>query len=578
MNTTLARISIAQINPTVGDIEGNAQAIIAAIAQAQRLNSDLVIFPQLALSGAPLADHLRKASFFESLQEQLQKIIAASQGLTAVIGLPCIDDDQRVFNCAVLIHDAQLLDVICKQTVNDRPYFHESAYFSAPAQAAAPSVYRLGELNFSVVIGEDIGYHLYRHQQSTAATIVPDADPKLVINLSAHPFVPGAAELRQQYLQEISTRNACAIAEVNLVGAQDEIIFEGGSQLFGASGQLLHRAPIFEPALITYDLTRAQAAPSPSPAPSCSAHSAAIVLPLLSQDIKAPLMAAPPFQDPQPIEKVRQALVLGLQEYVRKNRFSDVVLGISGGLDSALLAALAVQALGKEHVHGVYMPTCYNADISLEDSQKLCQNLGIDLQVIAIEKTRTAFNELLAEAFEGRPADVTEENIQVRIRAILLMAFSNKFGWLVLCTSNKSEAACGYSTLYGDSAGGIAPIKDLYKTEVFALSRYLNRQGEIIPERIITRPPSAELRPDQKDSDSLPDYETLDAILRLYLEERLSPAEIVARGFEEAVVNRVVRLVRISEFKRKQSPFGLRLSTSLFGCDYCMPCTDRFTK
>lgn len=576
MNITLARLSIAQINPTVGAISENADSIIAAIRQAQNLRSDLIVFPQLALSGAPLRDHLRKNSFFQTLQEELQRIIGACQGITAIVGLPCIDDDQRIFNCAVLIHDGRLVDVICKQTVNDRPYFHETSYFCALSEPFEPTVYSLGELSCTIVLGEDIGYHLYRHSQHTAAGEITDLEPKLVINLTAHPFVPGASQLRSQYLQEIAQRNACAVAEVNLVGAQDELIFEGGSQLYSASGQLLHRAPTFEAGLITYDLTTAQACPNFADKLPYSAHNANVVLPVLSQDIKSPLLAIPPCPDQPIIEKVLQAIKLGISDYLRKNRFTDVLLGISGGIDSALVAAIAVQALGAEHVHGVYMPTCYNADISLEDSQKLCANLGMELRIIPIEKTRLAFDELLAESFQNCQPNVTEENIQVRIRAVLLMALSNKFGWLLLSTGNKSEAACGYSTLYGDTAGAISPIKDLYKTEVFALSRYINRHGEVIPERIITRPPSAELRPEQKDSDSLPEYELLDGILRLYLEQHLSPQEIIAQGFDAPTVRRVVRLVRISEFKRQQCPFGLRLSTSLLGCDYSMPITDRF--
>ncbi|MBQ7567465.1 NAD(+) synthase, partial [bacterium] len=290
------------------------------------------------------------------------------------------------------------------------------------------------------------------------------------------------------------------------------------------------------------------------------------------------LAAFSPYQDPDPREKMIQAIVLGLRDYMRKNGFSDVVLGISGGLDSALVAALAVRALGPEHVHGVALPSCYNASISLEDAIKLGANLGMDMRTISIEKPRQVFDELLAETFKDCRPDTTEENLQARIRANILMALSNKFGWILLCTGNKSETACGYSTLYGDGAGGIAPIKDVYKTEAFELCRYINREKEIIPERIITRPPSAELRPDQKDADSLPEYEVLDGILRLYLEQLYSASQIIEQGYDEATVKRVVRLVRINEFKRKQGPLGLRLSTTLFGCDYDMPITDRFSE
>ena len=577
MNTTLARISIAQTNPAVGDIAANAENIIAAVNQARRLGSDLIVFPQLALSGAPLRDHLRKSSFFAALHAELQRVIQSCQGITAIVGLPCADENS-VYNCAALIHDAQLVDIICKQTVSDRPYFHESAYFTA-AEPAQPTFYKIGELSIAVVLGEDLGHHLYRGNHSTSVAHVLSTDPHLVVNMTAHPYTPSGVEIRQRYLKEISLRNGCAIAEVNLVGAQDEIVFEGGSQLYSSEGLLLQRAPTFETALLTYDLLKEHTVPHfRDYKPTYGVNYSSLVLPILSQDVKAPLAVIPPYEDPDPREKTIQAIVLGLRDYMRKNGFKDVVLGISGGLDSALVAALAVRALGAEHVHGVAMPSCYNASISLEDSEKLCANLGMELKVISIEKPRQVFDELLAETFKDCRPDTTEENLQARIRANILMALSNKFGWIVLCTGNKSETACGYSTLYGDGAGGIAPIKDVYKTEAFELCRYLNREKEIIPERIITRPPSAELRPDQKDSDSLPDYAVLDAILQLYLEQLLTPEQIIEQGFEEAAVRRVVRLVRISEFKRKQGPFGLRLSTTLFGCDYDMPVTNRFAE
>ena len=576
MNTTLARISLAQTNPTVGALAANADDIIASIQQAQRLGSDLIIFPQLALSGAPLRDHLRKSSFYEELHRQLQRIIASCQGITAIVGLPCADES-HAYNCAALIHDAKLVDIICKQTVSDRPYFHEGAYFTA-AEPAQPTFYKIGELSLAIVIGEDLGHHLYRGDHSTSVAHVLSTDPHLVINMVAHPYTPNGLQIRQRYLQEISLRNGCAIAEVNLVGAQDELVFEGSSQLYSSEGILLHRAPVFEPALITYDLSRSHTVPHfRDYQPTYGVNYQSLVLPILAQGVKAPLAVTAPCAELDPREKTIQAIVLGLRDYMRKNGFKDVVLGISGGLDSALLAAIAVRALGAEHVHGVAMPSCYNASISLEDSIKLCDNLGIDLRTISIEEPRRAFDALLAETFQGYKPDTTEENLQARIRANILMATSNKFGWIVLCTSNKSEAACGYSTMYGDGAGGIAPIKDVYKTDAFELCRYINRDGEVIPERIITRPPSAELRPDQKDSDSLPDYDTLDGILRLYLDELLTPEQIIAKGYEEATVRRIVRLVRVNEFKRRQGPFGLRLSTSLFGCDYDMPITDRFT-
>lgn len=542
------KLFIAQINPTVGDLEKNSRLILRAIEQAQKEQASLIIFPQMALTGYPPHDLLRNRTFTAAITKAWSTLAQACQGLKVILGTPIVsqeDGEEVLYNGAVLLsyHEKAEVRPLLASALHDHSWFAPSDYFN---NGSAPTVVVDGEdyqILLSVddeLVDEEFASLIKQEKQSTHK-------PILVINLAARPFVTGQWHRQVALLQQRAQELGISIFEANLVGGQDQIILEGGSLLISEQGQLLNYAPRFKEYCQLWTL-----------------------------DAEPPTK---PVQLPSPEEKwakeaeQTEAICLGLYDYMRKNGFTDVVLGISGGIDSALCAALAVRTLGAEHVHGLYMPSRFSTDVSQEEGAKLCRSLGIDLQLLPIEGPRAAFTELLAPAFVGRPFDITEENIQARIRAILVMAMANKFGWLAICTGNKAEEAVGYSTLYGDGAGGLAPIMDLYKNEVRSLCRYLNKDGEIIPSLIITRPPSAELHEGQKDSDSLPDYDVLDAMLKAYLEEGRTKAELKAEGFEETMVEKVVRLVERSEFKRQQGPIGLKVSPMLLGLDRHMPIT-----
>lgn len=542
------KLFIAQINPTVGDIEKNSRLIVKAIEQAKEAQASLVVFPQMALTGYPPHDLLRNRAFTAAISEAWHTIAEACQGLKAIVGSPIVcqeDEEETLYNGAVLLSHTEKAEIIPLQAsaLHDHSWFAASDYFnngSAIASAITCEDYKVILSIDDEILDEEFASLAQQEKQSGNKQI-------LAINLAARPFISGQWKQHVALLQQRAQELGVHILEANLVGGQDQIILEGGSLLISNQGQLLHYAPRFHEYCHLWTL---------------SSQSTTQSMPLPAEDEKWAKES-----------ELAEAICLGLGDYMRKNGFTDVVLGISGGIDSALCAALAVKTLGSEHVHGIYMPSRFSTDISEEEVAKLCRSLGIDLQLLPIEGPRAAFTELLAPAFAGRSFDITEENIQARIRAILVMAMSNKFGWLAICTGNKAEEAVGYSTLYGDGAGGIAPIMDLYKNEVRSLCRYLNKDKEIIPSLIITRPPSAELHEGQKDSDSLPDYDVLDAMLKAYLEEGHTKAELKAEGFDEAMVEKVIRLVERSEFKRQQGPIGLKLSPMLLGLDRHMPIT-----
>ena len=539
---------IAQINPTVGDIAGNTKKILEAIGQAQNEKASLVVFPQMALTGYPPHDLLFNRNFATTITKAWQTIVEACQGITALVGSPILAEENGenvLYNGAVLLSksDKAEIEPLCASTLHDHSWFASSDYFNNAYSAPQAIKHEGFKLLLSIddeILDDEFTTLVEKEKQF-------DSAPVLAINLGARPFVTGQWAQYVASLQQRAQELGVNILDANLVGGQDQIILEGGSSLISEQGKLLNYAPRFQEYNAVWTLDSEEAAEA---------------LQLPKQDEKWAKEA-----------EQTEAICLGLGDYMRKNGFTDVVLGISGGIDSALCAALAVRTLGSEHVHGIYMPSRFSTDISEEEGAKLCRSLNIDLQLMPIEGPRAAFTELLAPAFAGRAFDITEENIQARIRAILVMAMSNKFGWLAICTGNKAEEAVGYSTLYGDGAGGIAPIMDLYKNEVRALCRYLNKDKELVPSLIITRPPSAELHEGQKDSDSLPDYDVLDAMLKAYLEDGLTKAELKANGFEEAMVEKVVRLVERSEFKRQQGPIGLKLSPMLLGLDRHMPIT-----
>lgn len=541
--TQVLRVALAQINYLVGDVEGNAQRSIAAIRQARdELKAQLIVFPELSLTGYPPEDLLLRPGFLHLVEQALEAVAQQAHGIAVVLGLPMIGHG-GLHNSAVFLRDGQVLGRYHKQVLPNYSVFDEKRYFQAGVE---PCVVTLAGLRIGVTICEDI----WDSQPTRQAA---QAGAQLIVNLNASPFHLGKHSERVQTLRARVAENSLPIVYVNLVGGQDELVFDGESLVMGRDGALLYRAPIFEQGVYVADVPIADAVPAPA--------EAAYLSPL-----------------PDDEQCVYQALVMGVRDYVDKNGFKGVVLGLSGGIDSALTLAIAVDALGADKVEAVMMPSRYTADMSQDDAAEQARTLGVCYRVIPIEPAFNAFLGLLEEAFEGLAADITEENIQARCRGILLMAISNKTGRMLLTTGNKSEMAVGYATLYGDMAGGFAPLKDVAKMRVFALARYRNRLGRVIPERVLERPPSAELAPDQKDEDSLPPYPVLDQILERFIEQDQSVADIVAQGFDEQVVSRVATLVLRNEYKRRQAPPGVRITRRAFGKDRRYPMTSGYGK
>jgi len=583
------RIALAQINTTVGDVTGNARKIIAFIEQARTLGTDLVVFPELAITGYPPEDLLLKPDFIAANQRALDEIAVATTGLTAIVGFADAQDD--LYNAAAILHNGTLCGVYRKHYLPTYGVFDEDRYFRV---GDANLTFELGGVVFGVSVCEDIWY------PSGPPEAQALAGAQVLVNISASPYYAGKGASRERMLATRADDNVAIVAFCNLVGGQDELVFDGGSVIFDARGELVARGAQFQEDLVVTDLDVAgvfrqrlhdprqrkgfrSAAPYPveanvrrtslaPPAPVAGVGS--------DQEESRPALGASPIAEPLPhLEEIYQALTLGTHDYVRKNGFKKVVIGLSGGIDSALVACIAADALRPENVTGVTMPSRYSAEISQTDAAQLAGNLGINFMVIAIEPAFQAYLETLAEPFARQEPDVTEENIQARIRGNLLMALSNKFGWLVLTTGNKSEMSVGYATLYGDMAGGFAVIKDVPKTLVYALSRWRNANATapVIPERVLNRPPTAELRPDQKDTDSLPPYGVLDPILQAYVEEDRSLSEIVALGFDAALVRNVTQMVNRNEYKRRQAPPGVKITLRAFGKDRRLPITNRFT-
>jgi len=530
------RIALAQVNPTVGDIQGNAAMVIRAVAAAQDQGAGFILLPELVLTGYPPEDLLAKPHFVEEQLDALE-LVASTCGNAVLLGFVDRIDD-TLYNAAALCGNHRVLQVYHKRRLPNYGVFDEERYFEP---GTMPGLLELGGTMFGITVCEDIW--------------VPEIAKELVseragaiLNISASPYHAGKGEEREQMLRERARENNVWLAYCNLVGGQDELVFDGRSVLISPAGEVVARGASFAEDLVIADFT---------PGAKLGAADA-------------------PASVPGPEEEVYDALVLGLRDYVTKNGFSDVVLGLSGGIDSALTAAIAADALGAEHVHGVMMPSRYSSAGSVDDAKQLAANLGIDLLEVGIEGPFEAFEGALADAFAGTEPDVAEENLQARVRGSLLMALSNKFGWLVLATGNKSELSVGYSTLYGDMVGGFAPIKDVFKTRVYALCEWRNRDGEVIPRATIEKPPSAELRPDQVDQDSLPAYADLDAVLALYVEQDRSIDDIVGAGFDRGMVEKVTRLVDFAEYKRRQGPMGIKITQKAFGKDRRIPVTNRY--
>jgi NAD+ synthase (glutamine-hydrolysing) len=569
------RLALAQINTTVGDLSGNRHKIIEGLEKAREAGAQLVAFPEMAVTGYPPEDLLLKPDFVASAQRILTDLSPETQGLVAVIGCLWVEDD--LYNGAAVFSDGKLAGVYPKHFLPNYGVFDENRYFQVGQKNF---IFRLEETLFGVSICEDIWY--------------PNGPPQfqadlggaqLLINISSSPYYLGKGRDRERMLATRAADNRAYLAYCNLVGGQDELIFDGQSMIFGPQGEMIARAGQFKEDFLIADLDLKEVLRWRlfDPRRRKQVEKTGPVI----QEIKLPPFPSTPEAKPFSSRKVSplseeaeiyQALVLGTGDYVRKNNFSQAVVGLSGGIDSSLTAAIAAQALGADQVYGIAMPTRFSSEHSLEDARQLAGNLGIHFLNIPIDTVFQSFLEILEPHFREVQEDLTEENLQPRIRGTLLMALSNKFGWLVLTTGNKSETGVGYSTLYGDTAGGFAVLKDVPKTLVYSLSLYLNQIQDrlIIPQRVLEKPPSAELRPDQKDSDSLPPYDLLDPILKAYVEESCSIDEIVQRGFDQGTVERIIRMIDRNEYKRRQSPPGIKITPRAFGKDWRLPITNRY--
>ncbi len=571
------RIGMAQINSTVGDLSGNTRKIIKFIDEARLLGIDLLTFPELAITGYPPEDLLLKPQFIKQNRESLNEIVGHSSDIAVVVGF--VDSDGDTYNAAAMIYNNKLVGVYHKFYLPNYGVFDENRYFQAGTKYPVFIIYGIG---IGITICEDMWY------ETGPATVQAYAGARLLVNISSSPYHAGKGLFRERMLATRATDNVAIVAHNNLVGGQDELVFDGNSLIINEKGELIARGKQFEEDLIVADLDMESVFRSQLHDPRRRKEA-----PWVKKEMERattievpneyPMVAKPPLP-PRQVERldelaeVYQALVLGTRDYVHKNGFKKVLIGLSGGIDSSVVAAIAVDALGAENVVGISMPSRYSSPGSKSDAEALARNLGIELKVIPIEKAFSSYLETLEEAFKDTQPDVTEENIQARIRGNILFALSNKFGWLVLACSNKSETAVGYTTLYGDMAGGLIPLKDVPKSMVFELARYKNRKtgNEVIPFGVLTKMPSAELRPGQKDTDTLPPYEMLDPILKAYVEDDVAIDQIVAMGFDRETVLRAARLVDRNEYKRRQTAPGIKITPRDFGRDRRLPITNQF--
>ncbi|MEW6674684.1 MAG: NAD+ synthase [Nitrospirota bacterium] len=569
------RIALAQINPIVGDLDGNASKITDYIEKAREFGADIVVFPELSITGYPPEDLLLKPQFIKDNLDALKRVKDKTKGITAIVGF--VDRRDDIYNAAAIIYDGGLIDVYHKMYLPNYGVFDEYRYFRAGTRCP---VYQFGESIIGINICEDIWYP----EGPTRMQALAGAD--IIININASPYHIGKAAFREKMLSTRASDSAVIIAYLNAVGGQDELVFDGGSLIFDEKGNVITRGKQFEEELIVVDLDleaimmrrlhdpiRRQEALSLEPGTVEK-----VIIPAEKSGAKH---KAIPHREEiilETMEEVYKALTLGTADYVNKNGFKGVVIGLSGGVDSALVATIAVDALGKENVTGLLMPSPYTSKESKEDVYALADNLGIKIIDVPIDSVFQSYLDSLKKEFHGLPVDITEENLQARIRGNILMAFSNKFGWLVLTTGNKSEMSVGYATLYGDMAGGFAVIKDVPKTMVYELCKWKNkREGRaVIPERILWKEPSAELKPDQKDTDTLPPYPVLDPILKAYIEDDKSFEEILLLGCEPECAQKVVRMIDRSEYKRRQAPPGIKITPRAFGRDRRFPITNRY--
>ena len=576
VDTRRLRIGMAQLNMTVGDFAGNRRKILKAIEEARALGVDMLTFPELAICGYPPEDLLFKPQFIAENLRSLEKVVEASSGISVVVGF--VDAMEDIYNAAAIIHDGKLVGVYHKVFLPNYGVFDENRYFRAGNKCP---VYVIDGINIGVSICEDIWY------ESGPATTQAYSGAEVIVNISASPYHFGKGNYRERMIATRAADNVAIFAFNNLVGGQDELVFDGNSLVLDEKGRLLARGKQFEEDLIIANLDVEAVFRMRLHDPRWRKE--LLLHEEQGQAEEIMISEAPPSTEKPPLPsrqveirglpaEVYDALVLGTRDYVLKNDFKKVLIGLSGGIDSSLVATIAADALGKSNVVGVAMPSRYSSPGSLSDAELLAKNLGIKLLTIPIEKVFQAYLDMLVEAFKGTEPNVTEENIQARIRGNILMALSNKFGWLVLTTGNKSEMATGYATLYGDMAGGFAVIKDVPKTMAYELARYCNSLAsfELIPAAVIDKPPSAELKPEQRDTDTLPPYELLDSVLTAYVEEDKSIEQIITMGVDEQIVRRAARLVDTSEYKRRQAPPGVKITPRAFGRDRRLPITNRF--
>ena len=551
------RVAMAQINCTVGDLSGNSAKIIEWLEKADSAGVDIVVFPELAITGYPPEDLLLKPKFIADNVEALKRVAKSVREAIVIIGF--VDQAGKdIYNAAAVICKGQVKGVYHKVFLPNYGVFDEKRYFKAGAK---PSVFRAGDITFGVNICEDIWHKDGPvREQATAGA-------QLILNINSSPYHMGKIKEREELIKKEARENNVFIAYANMVGGQDELVFDGQSMVVDPAGKIISRAEAFKEDLLIVDIDTSVEKPA--------SIKAIAVTDTLNGKARLPVYKKEA-GIPDPVAEVYQALLLGVADYVGKNGFKKVVIGLSGGIDSSLVAAIASDALGKENVTGVFMPTRYSSTESEKDASKLADSLGIQFTTISIDHIYELYLMAFKAQFAGMKGDVTEENIQARIRGNILMAFSNKFGWLVLTTGNKSEMSTGYATLYGDMAGGLAVIKDVPKTLVYKLAKYRNSLGKVIQDSVLTKEPTAELRPGQKDRDTLPLYETLDPIIKAYVEEDSSPGDIVDKGYAKDTVAKVVNLIDKSEYKRRQSPPGIKITPKAFGRDRRMPITNKY--
>lgn len=571
----MIRLALSQINVTVGDLAGNRDKILDHIHRARDLGVHIVVFPELAIPGYPPEDLLFKPRFIQSNLDVLNELVRATQGVAAVFGF--VDRHDDIYNAAAIACDGRLIDVYHKTYLPNYGVFDEDRYFQSGKTAG---VYRLNGITFGVTICEDIWYPGGPAREQALA-----GDAEVLINISSSPFHDGKELLREQMIATRATDNSAVLAFCNLVGGQDELIFDGGSLIVDQEGRIIARSPRFEEDLLVADVdveavfrNRLHDSRRRKEKRDVSAPVAIDLPDLKPKSVCLSPSERPDFPRPdERLENIYDALVLGTRDYVVKNGFEKVFIGLSGGIDSALVTAVAHDALGRENVVCVTMPTQFSSEGTFNDALQMAGNLDIRILTLPIQKLFDQYLGLLADEFGDLPSDTAEENIQPRIRGTLLMALANKFRALVLAPGNKSELSMGYATLYGDMAGGFAVIKDIYKTLVYDLAHYRNGLSDhpVIPVSIIERPPTAELRDNQKDTDSLPPYSVLDPILKAYVEDDASLQDIIALGYDEELVTRVIRTVDINEYKRRQAPPGIKITPRAFGRDRRLPITNR---